>query len=656
MLRAKQMSRLLIAASRDQMQAVIRELYHQHICHIEDFVEDGDAEGFRIGMPLADADEISSNLIKIRAIKNTFGIRSEDLPVELKRSARDLRALVDQELPAIQEDVETLVGRRQKLEAALREHEQRIKELAPFTAVPIDLGMYRGYADFSVFTGRIAGDVKISAPHERIFSDTVPGNFIAVITPNKYRDEVEKDLLEARFQAVPVPDEEGSAQSCMETQAGEAAKIREELTLIESRIKEMKTRYSEFLAACDELLTSEVEQAEAPLRFATLDESFLIEGWVLADKVAGVRESLDAATGGRVFVTELEVPETARVPVEYDNPSFAQPSEILMDTYSRPKYDELDPTSFIAIIFPIFFGFILGDVGYGLILLAMSFGLGRLITSDAVGRLLTVLRNASISSIIFGILFGEILGFALPWSPFIFSRHLNIGAHVTGHGPEITGLLIEITGLLILAVWIGIAQISLGRVLNAINHHHHHEVKGLVAQIGWLAAMWGILVLLWSMASIPFMPDLTGMPPLIAGLNAGAVAGALICLAGIAGIACESALELIEIPTIISHTMSYTRLVAVGLSSVAIAMVVNYIAIGMLIEPQLEHFSALGIVLIIMGVLVFFLGHALNTALGLLGAGLHSIRLQYVEFFTKFYKGGGIKFNPFGIKLKFLED
>ncbi len=649
MLRAKQMSRLLIAASRDQMQAVIRELYRQHICHIEDFVEDGDGEGFRIGMPLADADEISSKLIKIRAIKNTFGLSSEDLPVELKRSARDLRALVDQDLPAIQEDVEALVGRRQKLEAALREHEQRIKELTPFTAVPIDLGMYRGYAGFSVFTGRIAGDVEISAPHERFFSDTVPSNFIAVITPNDYREEVEKDLLEARFQAVPVPDEEGSAQSCIETHAGEAARIREELALIQSRITEMKTRYSEFLAACDELLTSEVEQAEVPLRFATSDESFLIEGWVLADKVAGVRESLDAVTGGRVFVTELEVTETARVPVEYDNPSFAQPSELLMDTYSRPKYDELDPTAVLAIIFPVFFGIILGDAGYGLILLAASWGLGRFITSDAAGRLLTVLRNASISSIIFGMLYSEVLGFALPWEPIIFSRHLNIGAHATGHGPEITGLLI-------LAVWIGIAQISLGRVLNAINHHHHHEVRGVAAQLGWLAAMWGILILLWSMAPIPYMPDLTGMAPVVAGLNGGGVAGALICLAGIAGIACESALELVELPTIISHTMSYTRLVAVGLSSVAIAMVVNYIAIGMLIGPQLEHFSALGIVLIIMGVLVFILGHALNTALGLLGGGLHSIRLQYVEFFTKFYKGGGIKFNPFGIKSKFLED
>ncbi len=95
---------------------------------------------------------------------------------------------------------------------------------------------------------------------------------------------------------------------------------------------------------------------------------------------------------------------------------------------------------------------------------------------------------------------------------------------------------------------------------------------------------------------------------------------------------------------------------AVGLSSVAIAMVVNYIAIGMMIEPQLEAITPVGVILIIVGILVFLLGHTLNTALGLLGGGLHSIRLHYVEFFTKFYKGGGKKYNPFGMKSKFTEE
>ncbi|MDD1676925.1 MAG: V-type ATP synthase subunit I, partial [Methanomicrobiales archaeon] len=221
------------------------------------------------------------------------------------------------------------------------------------------------------------------------------------------------------------------------------------------------------------------------------------------------------------------------------------------------------------------------------------------------------------------------------------------GAH--GGGPDITGLLL-------FAIWIGILQITLGRVLSAVNHYRHHGIRGLLPQLGWIATMWGILLGIWSIAPLPLMPNLTGFPPVAFGFGLPVILGGVLILGGIIAIASESALELIEIPTIISHTMSYARLVAVGLSSVAIAMVVNFIAIGMLIEPQLAAITPLGVVLILVGVVVLIGGHLGNTALGMVGGGLQSLRLQYVEFFTKFYKGGGEKYNPFGMLRRFTED
>ncbi|OPZ41382.1 MAG: V-type ATP synthase subunit I [Euryarchaeota archaeon ADurb.BinA087] len=211
-----------------------------------------------------------------------------------------------------------------------------------------------------------------------------------------------------------------------------------------------------------------------------------------------------------------------------------------------------------------------------------------------------------------------------------------------------------------MAIWIGIAYITLGRILGMINHarqdHGSHRVKAVLANLGWIMVMWGILLMIWSFFAMPLMPDLTGYPPLVAGLSMPALAGAVMILVGILLIARDSALEIVELPTILSHVLSFARLVGVGLSSVAIAMVVNFIAIGLIIEPQLERLTIIGVILIIVGVFVFLLGHLFNAILGLLGGGLQSLRLNYVEFFTKFYKGGGRKYNPFGLKRRFTED
>jgi V/A-type H+/Na+-transporting ATPase subunit I len=331
---------------------------------------------------------------------------------------------------------------------------------------------------------------------------------------------------------------------------------------------------------------------------------------------------------------------------------------VLMDVYSRPKYNEIDPTLMISIVFPLFFGLILGDVGYGLILLAMTFGLRKFIKGVDGQYMLDVLRNASISGIFFGLLYSEFLGFAIPGlKPVLFSRHMMAeaaeGEAAASHGPMIPELII-------MSVWIGILHVTLGRILAILNHarqdHGEHRTKAMLANLGWIAVMWGLLVVIWSIAPMPLMPDLTGLPAVVSIINVGGVTGIIFAVLGILLIARDSALEVVELPTIISHVLSYARIVAVGFSSVAIAMVINFMAIGMMIEPQLKNFSILSIFIIIAGLVVFLLGHALNTVLGILGGGLHSIRLHYVEFFTKFYKGGGVKYIPFGMKRRFTED
>jgi V/A-type H+-transporting ATPase subunit I len=656
MLKPEQMSRLLIVASKDQMTPVITELYRHNLFHIEDFVESGAKgyEGFKIGTPLSGATEASGDLVKIRAIQNTFSIRSDDFEVKERQKQSGLQGQIERELPAIEQEVEGLTVKRSKLETKIKEYEQKVAELTPFIGIPGDLDLYRGYSRLNVFAGYVTKEVSLSVPNEIFLKKGKAGNFIIVVAPVEHRNVVEGALQESGYQAVTIPDESGDPQERISFYSSQIALFRKEIEEVNQNLDAIKVKHASFLVACEEILKVQVAQTEAPLRFATTSETFVAEGWVPTMSVETMSQALVKSTGGKIFVTVVPTDlEHDSVPVEYHNPSFAKPSQMLMDVYSRPKYTELDPTLTLSIVFPLFFGLILGDVGYGLILLALCLGLRKVLKGEEGTQLLVVLRNASISSIFFGLLYGEFLGFPLPWNPIMFSRHLKIGAHTTGHGPQIPELMI-------LAIWIGLLHITLGRVFGMINHarqdHGAHRTKAVMANFGWLLVMWGILMIIWSIIQMPYMPDFTTLPPVVMVLNVASVIGAVMLVVGVLFIARDSGLELVELPTIISHVLSYTRIVAVGLSSVAIAMVVNYIAIGMLIDPQLENITLVGVLFIIMGVAVFLVGHTLNTALGVIGGGLHSIRLHYVEYFTKFYKGGGKKYNPFGFNRRFTED
>jgi V/A-type H+-transporting ATPase subunit I len=656
MLTPEQMSKVLIAAPKDVIEPVIRELYRKRLFHIQDFVEDDHDEyqGYRIGNPLSGAGETSKELLRLRSVTNAFSLRSEDIdPAEKIRESR-LQERIEQELPVIEQEVEDLLSRRSTLENQQKEIEQKIDLLAPFTDLPVDLSLLRGYRTMAVIAGYLAKRISLNVPCEEYYSESKRGNLLIIVTPNEYRPEVERMLLDAHFQAIPIPDEKGSAKDRIAEYRVQAKSVGQEISGISEQIHALKANHAGFLVACDELLSMDVEMAEVPLRFATTDHAFIAEGWVPSDTIRSLTDDLITASGGRAFVTELPIQKGKDVvPVEYDNISFARPTQFLMDVYSRPKYTELDPTLIVSIVFPIFFGLILGDVGYGALLLVASFGLRKLLKGSEGKMLLDIMRNASISSIFFGILYSECFGFKLPWPPILPSRHLNIGGEAGGHGPAIPELMI-------MCVWIGVLHITAGRILGILNHarqdHGSHRVWAMLANLGWIMVMWGILVMIWSAFPMPLMPDLTGFPPLVMGLSLPAIIGALMIVLGVVFIVKESALELVELPTILSHVLSYARLVGVGISSVAIAMVINFIAIGMIIEPQLENITIFSVIVIVVGVIVWIIGQILNTILGMIGGGLQSLRLQYVEFFTKFYKGGGVKYNPFGVMRKFTED
>ena len=154
----------------------------------------------------------------------------------------------------------------------------------------------------------------------------------------------------------------------------------------------------------------------------------------------------------------------------------------------------------------------------------------------------------------------------------------------------------------------------------------------ILEKISWMVLQLGAFLLLFGMMGI--IP--TPMP------GAGILIISIVML-----IAGEGATAILELPSILSNILSYSRLLAVGLSSIGIASAVNIMS-GMLMES--------GGLFIIFASVVFIFGHALNTALSIIAPGLHALRLQYVEFFTKFYEGGGRIYNPFGYKRIYTEE
>jgi V/A-type H+-transporting ATPase subunit I len=347
-------------------------------------------------------------------------------------------------------------------------------------------------------------------------------------------------------------------------------------------------------------------------------------------------------------------------PVQYDNPKWMHPIQAFIDLYSRPRYDEIDPTTIFFFTFPIFYGFILGDMGYGLILLIAGLLIReKLKNSEGWQILMNVLIICALSSMIFGVLFGEFMGvnmakdglFGLKF-PYPHAMHIGpVGPfampleRLVPGGFEHGSYVFGIKDLLVLTCVIGVVQILLGYMLGFVNEYRHHGLKtAILHKVSWIFVLLGGVAMVWYV--FPFLLTqsigaINMANPLFAVGGVFFIAGILMVIIG------EGPMGIVELPALMSNVLSYTRLLAVGLSSVGIALVINTIA-GMM--------AGAGIIGMIGAAFVLVLGHGINVLLGIIAPGLHALRLHYVEFFTKFYQGGGKIYNPFGYKRKYTED
>jgi V/A-type H+-transporting ATPase subunit I len=376
--------------------------------------------------------------------------------------------------------------------------------------------------------------------------------------------------------------------------------------------------------------------AELPNKFAKTKFLDLAEGWIPAGKYEEFCNAIYSATANRTsveLVTTVEVP-----PTKLNNPPLVRRFEFLVRFFSLPQSTEWDPTAFIAITFPIFFGMILGDVGYGLLGIGLALFLRSKYKSSTFFKSVSAMMLlSSIVTIIFGFIYGEffgannIAGFAL---------HSYIDRAGTG-----------IPVLMALSVIFGALHLSLGIIIGAVENYNHKHYKHALAKLSWLLLEFSMFFL---GALLIAAPTVTAALNIQAGpLTAFWEGAAVISIIGL--IAFEGLISLAELPALLSNNLSYLRIMALGLSGVVLASIINTMPVGSSFQALSSSVGsgAGNIVNIAVAALILLVWCALLVAaqlaafgLGMFESSIQSLRLHYVEFFSKFYKGGGLPFSP----------
>jgi V/A-type H+-transporting ATPase subunit I len=335
---------------------------------------------------------------------------------------------------------------------------------------------------------------------------------------------------------------------------------------------------------------------------------FVFEGWLPASERDALARALAEREGETIVIEDVarETWSARDVPVAIENPRIFRPFEAITRWLPLPRYGTMDPTPFVAVFFPMFFGLILGDLGYGAILLAVAL-LCRLRARE--GGLLRpvaeITTACAVFSMIFGLVFGELFG--------------DLGHRVLGIEPVAFSRADALVPFLVLALSLGFVHVVLGLVLGAISGFRHDRRESLSRG---LSAVMLVLTGASLLAALNVLPGAFFTP----------LAVALILTFPVL-IALEGVLGPIEFLSRLSNILSYARIMALGTASVMLAMVAN---------RMVGTFGS-----VVVGVVFATLFHLVNFGLGVFSPTIHALRLHFVEFFGTFYSPGGLVYRPF---------
>ena len=669
------MSRIVIVGSKSRLDEVTTALFEMGVFHLIDHTVDAD-EGFSIGSPRPYSAKASERLLALRSAEKDLGIRVKkvkDPPIAVNEVEKDIES---GRVETIHADVIAAIDGRNEIDQRITELKALKDNLEKLSKLPIDLGFYRGYESLVVFVGSIKSDPSkaLDAIEDIMYEvsfDKTEG-VVAVFAKKDIKDKVSLALTENGYAEIPVPDIEGSPAEMLAKTDKDIEDSQAQLEAANAKIAELSEEYKSFIAASDEELSLKVQEGELPLRIATSEYSFVIDAWVPTKKLESAQKELEERMGGNIYMevqetrgrsmheTEAQEERFQQTPTKCNNGKLGKRFEYAVSLVSIPKYQEIDPATLVSLFFPFFFGFMVGDLGYAIPFIVLgAYGMMKAKSKDfqSIG---TVLFFGGIWAAIFGFFFfGEMLGMhfigpetntTVTWESLLgvklpdWFQGLMIEASAGEYG---VSKLHEVTMLLKLSVYMGCVHLFIAYVVGFMNGVRMHGFKeGYLEKGGWLFSFLGMVVFCYGLTEVLFCPD---------GISASMttttitilIVGAAILVLGVAS--CfpkEGAQAILELPGIVGNVLSYTRLAAIGMSKAGMALAFNYITFIMMWQ------TIGGIGGIIAGCVVFLIGHLMIWVLAILSAGLHGLRLQYVESMNKFFTGGGVLFAPLAIKRK----
>ena len=541
------------------------------------------------------------------------------------------------EMDGLVQKVNVLTDEKAEKRAQLAKCERTLKSASVYKSVEEPLSGYAGTLHTRVKLGTLPSNawenVKAALPslaESKTLAQEDDESLVLLVYHKSVEEDVEALLSGTGFTPCPFAGEE-TGKEVYTRLKGEQKALKAQLDALDREMAELGGNVRALKIYCD-FVGYEAEKAALNEKLRGTERTFLLEAFVPEDAEELVRRELSSA--GAVYVEFSEPAEDEELPTLCRNNAVVTDFESLTNTYSVPNAREMDPNTIMSVFYSVFMGFIMADIGYGLL---MMLGGGWLKYKNrgrkgGIGALAGVFAIGGIFAVIWGFLFNSLFGITLPIPTLLPNAQSDMWTFAG----------IGIPAVLVIAMLLGIVQLLAGYVCKAVQCWRRGEVlDGILDGVVWAVFSLGAGLAIAGLVEEWNIPILVT----VGGITAGVTLVIAMVAAGrhekFFGKLSKGFGTLYGIINYMSDILSYARLYGLMLSGAVIAQIVSQYAVG---------FITGGGVLAVLGVLLMLVGHVFNLAIGLLGAYIHDARLQYVEFYGRFYEGEGELFVPLGSK------